>query len=179
MCICVYANFILEKLIMASSFRSRWSWIALITAALTGTAAFFIPAFIIRPFAYQAPRALWWAMAIRQRAPLVSAVCGLICLALVLALWRACTRWRKVGLVAVMIPVTFSAVMSRLNYFEWMFHPVDSARFEAEAASKLDKGEMVMTLRFGSDARAYPIREMAYHHVLNDVVEGVPVVVTY
>lgn len=78
-----------------------------------------------------------------------------------------------------MVPVVFSAVMSRLNYFEWMFHPVDSPRFETEAASKLDKGEMVMTLRFGSDARAYPIREMAYHHVLNDVVEGVPVVVTY
>jgi hypothetical protein len=154
-------------------------WIVLIGTALTGTGFFFIPAFIIRPFAYQAPRALWWAMAIRQRAPLVSLVCALICLALFLALWPRLRRWGRVALGAVMFIATFSAVMSRLNYFEWMFHPVDSPRFEAESASKLDKGEMVMTLRFGSDVRAYPIREMAYHHVLNDVVAGIPVVVTY
>jgi len=38
---------------------------------------------------------------------------------------------------------------------------------------------MILAVRFGSDARAYPIREMAYHHVLNDVVAGVPVAVTY
>jgi hypothetical protein len=38
---------------------------------------------------------------------------------------------------------------------------------------------MILALRYGSDARAYPIREMAYHHVLNDVVAGVPVAVTY
>jgi len=69
--------------------------------------------------------------------------------------------------------------MARLNYFEWMFHPVDSAQFESASVSKLGKGEMILALRFGSDARAYPIREMAYHHVLNDVVGGVPVAVTY
>ena len=78
-----------------------------------------------------------------------------------------------------MVLVTFSAVMARLNYFEWMFHPVDSAQFETASASKLDKSEMILAVRFGDDARAYPIREMAYHHVLNDVVGGVPVAVTY
>jgi hypothetical protein len=78
-----------------------------------------------------------------------------------------------------MVLVGFSAVMSRLNYFEWMFHPVDDPQFESASASKLDKGEMILAIRYDSDARAYPIREMAYHHVLNDVVAGVPVAVTY
>jgi Protein of unknown function (DUF3179) len=36
-----------------------------------------------------------------------------------------------------------------------------------------------MAIRCGGDARAYPISEMAYHHVLNDVVGGVPVTATY
>jgi len=36
-----------------------------------------------------------------------------------------------------------------------------------------------MTLRYGSDARAYPISQMAYHHILNDVIGGVPIAVTY
>ena len=60
-----------------------------------------------------------------------------------------------------------------------MFHPVLDPQFEAESDSKLGSDEMILTVRFGSDARAYPIREMAYHHILNDVVEGVPVAVTY
>jgi bacteriorhodopsin len=163
----------------ASSTGSRWLWTALAAASLTAIGFFFIPAFIIRPFRYQAPRALWWAMAIRERAPMGSLIAALICLPLAWALWRTSAKWGKVVLSVMMVLAAFSAVMSRLNYFEWMFHPVDSPRFETESGSKLDKGEMVMTLRFGSDARAYPIREMAYHHILNDVVEGVPVVVTY
>ena len=82
-------------------------------------------------------------------------------------------------LTIAMLLVGFTAVMARLNYFEWMFHPLDSAQFIGEAQSKLDAGEMIMAVRFGSDARAYPISEMAYHHVLNDWVGGVPVAVTY
>jgi hypothetical protein len=159
--------------------RSRGPWLLLITFALAGTAMFLIPAFIIRPFRYQSPRALWWAMAIRQRAPLVSLICAVMCLLLFLALWRHSPKWRKAALIVVMLPVAASALMSRLNYFEWMFHPVDSPQFESAATAKLDNGEMIMAVRFAVDARAYPIREMAYHHILNDVVGGVPIAVTY
>jgi len=94
-------------------------------------------------------------------------------------LWRNSTKWRKAVLSLAAIAVTFSAVMSRLNYFEWMFHPVDSAKFDAESSSKLGADEMILAVHYGADARAYPIREMAYHHILNDVVGGVPIAVTY
>jgi hypothetical protein len=100
-------------------------------------------------------------------------------LLLIALLWRSTARWRKLFLVIPAVLVTFSAVMSRLNYFEWKFHPVDSARFESESSSKLNSKEMILAVRYGDDARAYPIREMAYHHVLNDVVGGVPIAVTY
>jgi hypothetical protein len=56
---------------------------------------------------------------------------------------------------------------------------VDNVRFELTEQSQLEVGEMIMAVRFGSDARAYPISEMAYHHIVNDVVGGVPVTVTY
>lgn len=69
--------------------------------------------------------------------------------------------------------------MARLNYFEWMFHPIDGPQFLAQSGSKLDPKEMILAVRLGSDARAYPISQMAYHHVLNDVVAGVPIAVTY
>ncbi len=159
--------------------RSRFLWICLSLAALIGVAAFFIPTFIIRPFTHQTSRGLFLAMAIRQRAPIVSLICAIVCLLLVLLLWQRRGIWSRTGLSILMLIVAASAVMSRLNYFEWMFHPVDKARFEAESASKLDKSEMILTVQYGADARAYPIREMAYHHILNDVVGGVPVAVTY
>ncbi len=147
--------------------------------AIVSMALFSIPAFIIRPFRYQAPRALWLAMALRQRAPLGTLILGLACLLLAVALWRHASRWRRIVLVASMVLVTVSATMARLNYFEWMFHPVERPGFDAAARSKLDTKEMIMAVRFGDDARAYPISQMAYHHILNDVVGGVPIAVTY
>jgi membrane protease YdiL (CAAX protease family) len=154
-------------------------WFLFIPAALIAIAWFFIPAFIIRPFSHQSPSALAFAMSLRQSAPLVTLVAALVSLALALILWGAASKSRKIILASVMLVVSIAAVMSRLNYFEWMFHPVDSPQFESASASKLDKGEMILAIRYASDARAYPIREMAYHHVLNDVVAGVPVAVTY
>ena len=159
--------------------RSRILWILLALFGIAGFGAFMFPAFIIRPFTYQSPRGLWWAMAIRQRAPMISLLCALACLILVALLWETSGKWLKGLMSAVMILVAAAAVMSRLNYFEWMFHPVDSPQFEAEAASKLDAKEMILAVNYGSDARAYPISQMAYHHVLNDVVGGVPIAVTY
>jgi riboflavin transporter FmnP len=162
-----------------SNSRTRSLWIALTIVAVVGFAAFMFPAFIIRPFRYQAPRALMWAMAIRQRAPIVSLLCAFVSLLLIAMLWRSSNKWRKAVLSLAAFAVILSAVMSRLNYFEWMFHPVDSARFDAESSSKLGADEMILAVRYGADSRAYPIREMAYHHILNDVVGGVPIAVTY
>jgi len=159
--------------------RRTFPWFIFTVSALAGVGLFFVPAFIIRPFRHQSPSALALALALRERAPWGTVAAALVCLVFALLLWRASSRWRKIVLAAVTVLVAFSAVMARLNYFEWMFHPVDSPQFESASASKLDKGEMILALRSGSDARAYPIREMAYHHILNDVVEGVPVAVTY
>ena len=159
--------------------RTRWLWIALVSFALVGFGVFFFPAFVITPFRYQNPRMLVWAMATRARAPIVSLLCALVCLVIIAGLWRGSGRWGKGLLALAGVPVLFSAVMARLNYFEWMFHPVNSAKFESASASKLAAAEMILAVRYGADARAYSIREMAYHHILNDVVGGVPIAVTY
>jgi len=154
-------------------------WFVFSASAIVGIAWFFVPAFIIRPFRHQSPAALALAMAMRQRAPWATLAAACVCILFALVLWGSVKKSYKTVLAAVMVLVTFSAVMSRLNYFEWMFHPVDSPQFESASASKLDRGEMILAVRFGAEARAYPIREMAYHHVLNDEVAGVPLAVTY
>ena len=164
---------------MPSSFGRVVLWIGFLASAAVAIGLFFVPAFIIRPFARQAPASLSLAMALRDRAPLGTLLAALLCLVFAFLLWQVIRKWRKAVVVVIMVLVAFSTVMARLNYFEWMFHPVDSAQFESEAASKLASSEMILAVHFGDDARAYPISQMAYHHILNDEVGGVPIAVTY
>jgi len=170
----------LPRTSMISDSRSHpFSWFVFSLSALIGIGLFFIPAFIIRPFHRQTTSSLALAMMLRERAPLLTLITALVCFFLALVLWRAAGLQRKIVLSSVLLLVTFSAVMSRLNYFEFIFHPVDAPQFDSESSSKLENPQMILAIRFGDDARAYPIREMAYHHVLNDEVGGVPVAVTY
>jgi hypothetical protein len=60
-----------------------------------------------------------------------------------------------------------------------MFHPMGRPNFVAATDTKLDGAEMVMAVHIAGEARAYPIRIVSYHHIVNDVVGGVPIVATY
>jgi hypothetical protein len=146
---------------------------------VAATSLFFIPALIIQPFRYQAPRALVVAMNVTQRAPLWTLIAAVAALASALLLWDR-VQWKgRTAIVLGLVLVVGSAAMSRIDYFEWMFHPIPAAGFTSADQTKLAPSEMVMAVHFGDQQRAYPIREMAYHHVLNDTVAGTPIVVTY
>jgi hypothetical protein len=144
-----------------------------------GSSLFLIPAFIIRPFRYQSPKALESALVLREYAPVGTIAAALFAVSLAFWLWERAGRVQRTLLVLGALLVAGSATMARMNYFEWMFHPVARPGFEAADQSKLDAGEMILAVTFNRDARAYPIREMAYHHIVNDVVGGVSVAVTY
>lgn len=146
---------------------------------IAGLLLFLIPAWIIQPFKYQSPRALSLALSVRQIAPWGTLLAAALAFLLTWMLWKQVSRWKRVLLAVGLCLATAAAVMARTDYFEWMFHPVAAPGFEPAQQSDLDSGEMVMAVRFADDARAYPIRAMAYHHVVNDVVHGIPVVVTY
>jgi hypothetical protein len=145
----------------------------------TAFALFFVPAFIIQPFRYQSSRALLVAIAIRQQAPIWTLILTAAALFVTVLLWRRISVWKRIPLVLGLCLASAATVMARIDYFEWMFHPVTTTGFQSADQAKLDSSEMVMAVRFANDSRAYPIRAMAYHHVFNDVVAGVPIVVTY
>jgi hypothetical protein len=66
-----------------------------------------------------------------------------------------------------------------VNIFEQMFHPAGTPQFVSVKDARIDPADMLITVALNSDAHAYPIREMGYHHVVNDFVGGVPIVATY
>ena len=60
------------------------------------------------------------------------------------------------------------------------FVPLDDPAFmPGLQASYLDDDDLVLGYKFGGEARAYPIRMMRFHHIVNDWVQGKPVLITY
>ena len=162
-----------------SKARNRVLEALVLLLTVAGVGLFLIPAFVIRPFRYQSASALSLAIRVKGMAPRLTAIAFAAVLVLCLSRWRTASSMARTGLVAAMVLSAGSAVMVRLNYFEWMFRPIQAAGFIAAGDAHLSDKEMVMTVQMGPDARAYPIRQIAYHHILNDVVGAVPIVVTY
>jgi len=151
-------------------------FVALVLAAV---ALFFVPAYIIQPFKFESARGLIVAMAVKQQSWWLAPLAAVGALIALIMLWSRVAVWKRVFLVLGMCLASAAAGMARVDYFEWMFHPVAAPGFESIEKTSLDGSEMVIAVRFGNDARAYPIREMAYHHIVNDVVGGVPIAATY
>jgi hypothetical protein len=151
--------------------------LALLT--LFSLSLFLVPGFIIRPFTHQSEPGLRLAIAVKRIAPALTLLALAGILALGWRLWQTSSILLRTAIATALLLSTASAIMARQNYFEWMFNPIQAAGFIPAGEAKLDDKEMVMTVRIGQETRAYPILQMAYHHILNDTVTGVPIVVTY
>ena len=58
--------------------------------------------------------------------------------------------------------------------------PIDNPQFQpVESVSHLSAGSPVIVINIDGDARAYPLEVMTRHEIVNDVVGGIPVAVTY
>ena len=58
--------------------------------------------------------------------------------------------------------------------------PIDKPKFIAAAdAGRIGPFEPVISIAIGGDARAYPLRILLWHEIVNDTVGGVPILVSY
>jgi hypothetical protein len=138
------------------------------------------PIYVIRPFRYQGPHELGRALAVLRVRPffqIALAIAGLASLALWWPRSQGVIRRLGAGLCALL--VIACGVLSCVNVYELMFHPLERAEFASVSEAKLDGDEQVIAVKIGDAARAYPIRSMSYHHVVNDTLGGVPLAATY
>jgi len=159
----------------------RTAWVLLAALALALFASVFVPAYLIRPFKPQTATAVAVAYRLRALSPWITAL-GLPLVAFVaFRLVRSRLRlWQWAPLVVFVGLAGLAAWFARQNHFEWMFHPLPSPAYaRAQAARFVTDDDMVIAVALNGDAVAYPVRQMAYHHVVNDVVGGEPVVSTY
>jgi len=166
---------------MQSSRVPRVAFTLVPLLALISFACFVYPFFVISPFRRQGPRELRAALFVAQIGPWLSILCAVACIALVIYAWPGLRGWvRRSGSILCILIALLGAVLTRLNLYEQMlFHPIRGPQFEAAAHAKIDADDMVLAVRIHNASRAYPIREIAYHHVVNDTLAGVPIAATY
>ena len=159
--------------------RGTWALAALLVLGMLAWVA--TPALLIQPFKAQTTFGVALAYELRQEAPLVTLVGLILSLPLLARLARRVTRgWQWAPLAALAVVAAFSAWFARQNHFEWMFNPLpDPTYAPATLVRGVDDRDMVVAVEIGSDAVAWPVLQMAYHHIVQDKVGGVPVVSTY
>jgi Protein of unknown function (DUF3179) len=140
-----------------------------------------VPVLLLRPFSPQTPAMVATAYALRTISPWL-APSG-FALSTVLGAFYLRRRPRRPQLAAAVLAVATAggaAWLSFQNHFEWMFAPLPGAEYaRARDTTFVNDADMVVAVEVGGDAVAYPVRQMAYHHLLNDEVGGLPVVSTY
>jgi len=138
------------------------------------------PMYVIQPFRRQGPRELALALRAIQIRPLVEILCVAAALIALVLYWPRQERRRRRTLAAAgtLLTCAFMA-LSRVNVYELMFHPDRNPVFVSARQAKVDADDKVLAVKIGASARAYPIRSIAYHHIINDTVGGEPIVATY
>jgi hypothetical protein len=162
-----------------------WPWLtAGLVCAIASVACVWIPMQVIRPFHPQNATALTVALWVHEAGPLLAGLCAALVAGLTIWSWkRVSATSRRIGFRVAMVCLCAlsiaAACLTHVNIFEKMFHPYDAPAFESADKAPVDRNDMVLAVLLGGHARAYPILAMGYHHIVNDTVEGVPIVVTY
>ena len=160
------------------SLRRPLLW--LFICVLLSLAALLYPIYVIRPFRHQGASELAAALAVVRFRPLLEIVFVAAAVVLLVFAWRQARGiWVRTAASACALLLIALGIGSRVNVYELMFHPLDRPTFSPAAKAKLNAGEEVIAVRVRSEARAYPVRSMSYHHIVNDVVSGLPIVATY
>jgi Protein of unknown function (DUF3179) len=159
----------------------RWKlWLLLLLIVAATVAMVAIPVFVIMPFKAQTAAGLEWSYWLRRWSPVATEIATIMFLALCVKLWRGARWWSRLAMPALLAPLLAGAWFARQNHFEWMFNPLPNAAYaRVSEAGFVADSDMVLAVELNGEAVAYPVRQMAYHHVINDVVGGKPITATY
>jgi hypothetical protein len=135
---------------------------------------------VIRPFRPQDQRQLAVALAVRDAAPWISAACAIAAPLVLLWAWKRTPRLvPRIFLVLLCVITLAGTYLTHVNIFEIMFHRYKTPAFGDANTVKVDADDKVLAVRIGTEAHAYPIRTMGYHHIVNDTIGGTPIAATY
>jgi hypothetical protein len=160
--------------------RRKLAWLTLFLLIVAVLVIVLTPVFLIMPFKAQTPGVLAVSYQMRRWSPLFTVAAAAVVVILTMGLWMGGRWFSRIALALLLIPVFAATWLARQNHFEWMFNPLPNASYvRAADASFVNDDDRVMAVKIGNESVAYPIRLMAYHHLVGDTVGGTPIVATY
>ena len=160
----------------------KMAWLALLLLAAIMVTMIVIPVYLIMPFKTQTPHAIDTAYYLKRWSPPVTVFGLLATLALTIYLWGGGRWWwfKRAVLILLIALAGLLTWFARQNHFEWMFNPLPAAAYaQINDVAFVNETDQVMSITVNNESVAYPIRALAYHHVIGDTVGGVPIVATY
>ena len=159
----------------------KTAWFILLAIVVVTIMIVAIPVWLIQPFAPQTARGVEISYLLRSWSPVLTVVLALAAIALAIFIWKRSSRWYSKA--PVIIPIFMILVFTwfaRQNHFEWMFNPLAQPNFAKVAETDfVADDDMVLAVNINGDAVAFPVRQMAYHHIAQEVVGGTPITATY
>jgi hypothetical protein len=158
----------------------RRAWLLLLLVVILAFIFVFVPAYVIVPFKSQSARGVALSFFLKHWSPLATAVAAVLSIALAAYLWRGGRWYGRLTMLIVVAPVFVFYWFARQNHFEWMFNPLPNPAYSSiNDANFITDRDMVMSVVINGEAAAYPVRQMGYHHIVQDRVGGIQVVTTY
>ena len=171
---------VLTRLAEWTNARRKLVWLILFALVVAVIAIVLAPVFLIMPFKAQTPRIMEISFVMRRWSPWFTVLGSLLILTLTIGLWIGGRWWSRAVLVLLILPAFAATWLARQNHFEWMFNPLPTPAYATlTEAAFVNDDDRVMAVAIGNEAVAYPIRIMAYHHLVADTVGGTPIVATY
>lgn len=158
----------------------RLAFAAALACTLGAVFCLVFPVYIIRPFRPQDPTQLAQALTVRGPAPWLSAAAAVAVLLATFLAWQRVRSWIPRILFGLLSLIAVAAAgLTHLNIFEIMFHPYPAPQFAPAGVVAVEAEDKVLSVTIQGETHAYPIRAMGYHHIVNDVVGGSPIAVSY
>ena len=165
---------------MTNILSRKLAWFVLLLLVLAVLVIVMTPVFLIMPFKAQTPRIVEISYLMRRWSPWLTLLASALVLLLAIKLWLGGRWWSRALLVLLLLPAFAATWLARQNHFEWMFNPLPNPAYARAAEDTfLTDEDRVLSVTMGGESVAYPIRLMAYHHVVEDTVGGTPIVATY
>ena len=161
--------------------KTKSLWIGIVLCTTIAFISIFVPAWIIQPFKAQTPDGVELSYLLRRWSPILTIIFFVANVVFLAILLKHTNRWwKKIAAVFVVLVSGVFAWFAQQNYFEWMFNPLPDAAYVRASEQEFTTGsDMVLSMSINGDAVAYPVRLLAYHHLVNDTVGGKPIVATY